>query len=173
MFSLPDFHIWLLIVFKSMQDLKLAVWQYLVCHTRSTIQVAYRDFFFLLADDYWCWQLQKAFFFNSSHTFGCHLEVLGSGRIASNNICIPFPFLISVSFSCILKESTYNANPCLLRSYIGSQCWKISVLAYRQSLPTNMTPSSSLLQQILFWGKKREAKEQLHIFCCLVFFIFL
>lgn len=59
------------------------------------------------------------FFFNSSHTFGCHLEVLGSGRIISHNIWIPFPFLISVSFSCILKESTHNDNPPFLRSYIS------------------------------------------------------
>lgn len=115
-----------------MQDLKLAVWQYLVGHTRSTIQVAYRDF--SLPFSWWLLMLttSKGIFFSSSHTFGCHLEVLGSGRIAFNNIWIPFPFLTSVSFSCIL-ESTYDINPCFLRSYVGSH----SVQRYQHLLIDN------------------------------------
>lgn len=92
-------------------------------------------------------------FFNSSHIFGCYLEVLWSGRIASNNIWIPFSFLIPVSFSCILKESTYNDNLCFHRSYIGFH----SVQKYHYLRTDSHFQSvwhQALLQQILFWGKK-------------------
>lgn len=164
MFSLPDFYVWLLIVFKSMQDLKLAAWQYFVCCTRSMIRVAYKDFFFLVADDCWCWQFQKAFsFFSSSHIFGCYLEVLGSGRIASNNIWIPFSFSFQSTLAVSWRSLHIMIIPVFREVTLVLRVFK-SISICSQTVTSNQYDIKHYCNRFYFGG--RRAEEQLHIFCC-------
>lgn len=112
----------------------------------------------------------KGIFKNSSNTFGCYVGMLGSAKIASNKIWLQFPFLISVSFSCLLKESTYNDVPCFLRSFVGSY----SVQSYQYLLTVSFQP---VWHQVLrccnkfCFGGSKEAAPHFLLSCHLHLFV--